>query len=141
MKCEICKKEYDGYFCPNCGWEEENILDDKYLEIYLDKKKRHKEIFKEVEYYHNFFNNFVSKFNEFIKEEMNLSFYLKLLDDMLEIVEDKKYYFELLIIKILLLKKMKKEYKSEIKEAEELLKEGEILEEDKKFFENLKAKL
>jgi len=142
MKCEICNKEYDGYFCPNCAWEEENVLDEKYLEIYLNKKQKHKEVFKEVEYYHNFFDSFITKFNEFNKDkEENRPFYLKLLDDMLEIMEDKKYYFQLLVIKILFLNKMEKDYKNEIKEAEELLKNNEISEEDKKIFENLKAKL
>ena len=36
---------------------------------------------------------------------------------------------------------MEKDYKNEIKEVEELLKGGGILEEDRKFFEKLKAKL
>ena len=141
MKCEICNKEYDGYFCPNCGWEEENVLDDKYLEIYLNKKQKHKEVFKEVEYYHNFFDSFIRKFKEFLREERDQSFYLKFLNDVLEIMKDKKYYFQLLVIKIFLLRNMKEEYKNEIKEAEELLKNNEISEEDKKIFENLKAKL
>lgn len=141
MKCEICGNEYEGYFCDNCAWEEENILDDKYLEIYLDKKKKYKEVYKKISYYDEFFSQFVVKFNEYLKEDMNLAFYLKLIDDMLKIIEDKKYYFEMLVIKILILKKLKKDYSKEVKEAEELLKSDEVLKEDKKFFEKLRDKL
>jgi len=141
MRCSICNTEYDGVFCPKCGWEEENILDDEYLKIYNQRKEKYKSIFENSRYYEKFFNSFILKFNDFLQEEMNLSFYLKFLDDLLGFIEDKKYYFELLVIKILILRKLKKDYSSALKEAEELSKESEILEEDRKFFNLLREKL
>ena len=42
MKCDICGYEYEGIFCPNCGWEEMNILDDEYLEIFNKRKEIYK---------------------------------------------------------------------------------------------------
>ena len=141
MKCEICNFEYEGYFCPNCAWEEENIADEKYLEIYLQKKAKYKEVFNKTRYYDDFFSNLIKKFNDFLKEDMNFSFYLKFVDDILEIIEDKKYYFELLIIKLLLLKRLKKDYKDVLKQVESLSLDKDILEEDRKFFEMLKARL
>ena len=141
MRCEICGNEYEGYFCDKCGWEEENILDDKYLEIYLDKKTKYKKIYEKITYYDEFFSKFIVKFNEYLKEDMNLAFYLKLVDDILEIIKDKKYYFELLILKILILKRLRKDYSKELKKAESFLDYSEILEEDKNFFNKLRMRL
>ncbi len=141
MKCEICSAEYDGIFCPVCGWEKENILDDKYLKIYEEKKEVYKKNVLKVkqtqEKYENTMESFTSLLNGYLAK--GSEFAKDVCETMLKSVpEDDKYYFTFLVAKIYLDFKEGKIERKLIDEALKIRKSSDVLNpEDVEFFDNL----
>jgi hypothetical protein len=137
MKCDICGFEYEGIFCPKCGWEEMNILDDEYLEIFNKRKEIYKKRLSFDKKFEQFMENLILKYNVYLKS--NPAMAKVFINDICEILKDidKKYYIEFLLAKFYLFITTKD------KNIEPILQELETLEikmneEQKNNFKKLK---
>jgi len=84
MICEVCNMKYEGDFCPQCGWEEELVLDNDYIEIYNKRKSIYKNVYEKSKQANNDFDIFMDEiipiYNEYFKE------YPKFIDAILEVL-------------------------------------------------------
>jgi len=117
MKCDICGYEYEGIFCPNCGWEEMNILDDEYLEIFKKRKEIYKKRISSDTKFSFFMEKLISKYDNYLKS--NPAIAKMFVDDICDILKniDQKYYIEFLLARFYLYIKAKD------KKSESILKE------------------
>jgi len=122
MKCDVCGYEFEGIFCPNCGWEEINILDDEYLEIFKKRKEIYKKKLSSDTKFSFFMEKLILKYDFYLKS--NPAMVKIFVDDICDILKDidEKYYIEFLLAKCYLYIKAKD------KKSESILKELEKLE-------------
>jgi len=122
MKCEICGNEYSGEFCDKCGWEEINILDDEYLEIFKKRKEIYKKRINEDNKFKDFIEKLIEVYNRYINS--NLEIAKVFIDDMVQIlknIDNYYYYIEFLLAKFYIYTKEKDSI------AKDILKELESL--------------
>ena len=108
MKCEICGNEYSGEFCDKCGWEEINILDDEYLEIFKKRKEIYKKRINEDNKFKDFIEKLIEVYNRYINS--NLEIAKVFIDDMVQIlknIDNYYYYIEFLLAKFYIYTKEK----------------------------------
>jgi len=122
MKCEICGNEYSGEFCDKCGWEEINILDDEYLEIFKKRKEIYKKRINEDNKFKDFIEKLIETYNRYI--HTNLEIAKVFIDDIVQILKniDNYYYIEFLLAKFYIYTKEKNSIAKDILRELENLK-------------------